>query len=152
MRTLVVMAVALGLAACAASGGSSQVGAENSPFPVARGSALPPPATAQSASRQAAPPQGVGPGGLDFGQWRSADPAVYGPALQTQVRQRLAGKSAAEMRADLEANGFVCATSRQLECRIEIFERQCAHDWYVVVEQASPAPIAGYDVMCLGAR
>jgi hypothetical protein len=31
-------------------------------------------------------------------------------------------------------------------------ERQCAIDWYVVVERGRAPPIAGYDVMCLGAR
>jgi hypothetical protein len=31
-------------------------------------------------------------------------------------------------------------------------ERQCAIDWYVVVERAGAQPIAGHDVMCLGAR
>jgi len=31
-------------------------------------------------------------------------------------------------------------------------ERQCAIDWYVVVERARAEPIAGHDVMCLGAR
>lgn len=150
MRFFVMASVALALAACAASGTAPNVGTENTPFPAERGSAPPPPAS--TASGQTAPPQGVGPGGLDFGQWRGADPASYGPALETQVRQRYAGKSAAEIRADLEANGFACENARQLECRIEIFERSCAHDWYVVVERARAEPIAGYDVMCLGAR
>jgi len=103
------------------------------------------------ASGQTAPPEGRAAGGLDFGQWRGADPAVYAPALQTQVRARYAGQSAAQIRTDLEANGFACEDGARLDCRIEIMERQCAHDWYVVVEPGRE-PVAGFDVMCLGAR
>jgi hypothetical protein len=150
MRFFVVVAAALALAACAASGSAPQAATENSPFPVARGTASPPPMP--SAGGQAAPPQGQAPRGVDFGQWRSADPAVYGPALQAQLRQRYAGKSAGEVRTDLEANGFACENEGRLDCRIEIFERQCAHDWYVVLERGRAEPVAGYDVMCLGAR
>jgi hypothetical protein len=145
-----VAALGLVLAACATGGSEPQVATENSPFPVERGTAPPPPAP--NAGGQTAPPEGRASGGVDFGQWRGADPATYGPALQAQMRQRLAGKSAAEVRADLEANGFACENTSRLECRIEIFERQCAHDWYVVLERGRAEPVAGYDVMCLGAR
>jgi hypothetical protein len=148
MRVLIVALVAA-LAACA-SGAGPEVESGPSPFPVQRGTAPPPP-SAQSGA-QAAPPQGAGPGGIDFGQWRQADPAVYGPAFQTQVRQRYNGRSAAQIRADLEANGFVCENEARLDCRIEIMESQCAIDWYVVVERTRPEPIAGFDRMCLGAR
>ncbi len=150
MRIFLVAAVAA-LAACASGpgGGAASSDAPN-PFPVARGSALPPPSPATN--DQSAPPEGATAGGLDFGQWRGADPAVYGPAFQSRVRARYAGQSNAQIRADLEANGFACREGEPLHCRIEIMERQCAVDWYVVVERASAEPIAGHDVMCLGAR
>ncbi|MCL4715224.1 MAG: hypothetical protein KJZ75_09965 [Hyphomonadaceae bacterium] len=146
---IAVMVLALGLAACAT--GASEPGAElgPSPFPVERGAAPPPPA--QSA-RQAAPPEGRAGGGVDFGQWRSADPASYAPQFQAQMRQRFSGRDRAQIRADLEANGFACEDAQRLDCRIEIMERDCAVDWYVVVERARPEPIAGFDRMCLGAR
>ena len=84
-------------------------------------------------------------GGIDFGQWRSADPAVYGPAFQTQIRQRFANQTNGELRASLEANGFACEDERRLDCRIEIMERQCAFDWYVVLERGSREPVAGFE-------
>src|SRR5690606_2142311 len=119
------------------------------PFQVERGTALPPPA---AASATAAPPEGAGPNGLDFGPWRSADPAAYAPAFATQMRERFAGQDADEVRAALEADGFACESGGRLDCRIEIMEQQCAFDWYVVVEPGARQPIAGFDRMCLGAR
>lgn len=150
MRLLVVMAMAAALTACASAGGNIRdIDAGPSPFPVQPGTAPRPP---QEASRQAAPPEGATAGGLDFGRWRAADPAVYGPAFQAQVRQRFAGRNAAQIRTDLEANGFACEDATRLDCRIEIMEQQCAVDWYVVVERGREEPIAGFDRMCLGAR
>ncbi|MBX3509959.1 MAG: hypothetical protein KF700_02085 [Hyphomonadaceae bacterium] len=146
MRILLV-ALVLGLAACASGAPTSAEGP--SPFPVARGTAPPPPAEARPG--RTAPPQGVGPGGFDFGQWRSADAAAYASALQAQARQRYTGRSQTDIAADLTANGFACEQGERVDCRIEIMERECAHDWYVVVERGRD-PVAGYDVMCLGAR
>lgn len=148
MRVSLFCALAL-LAACASGGGEPEVDAGPSPFPVARGSALPPPAQAVG---QIAPPEGLAPGGIDFGQWRSADPAVYAPAFQSQMRSRFAARDALAIRVDLEANGFVCENGARLDCRIEIMERQCAIDWYVVVERGRAEPVAGFEIMCLGAR
>ncbi len=146
MRILVLAAFAA-LAACASA---PQISAgDPNPFPVERGSALPPPQAGQSS--QAAPPEGEAAGGLDFGQWRGADPASYAPAFQDRVRARYANQEIAYIKADLERNGFACEQSGRLECRIEIMERQCAVDWYVVVERPGAQPIAGHDVMCLGA-
>lgn len=147
MRAL-IMSLALALAACA---GSAEFAPppEPSPFPIERGSALPPPLPAGA---QTAPPEGRAAGGVDFGQWRGADPAIYQPRFAAQMSERLAGKSRAEARADLEANGFTCAErDAALECRIEIMERQCAHDWYVVLDPNRAEPVSGFDVMCLGA-
>lgn len=147
MRVLVIALVAA-LSACATGGGDPEVETGPSPFPVQRGTALPPP----TATSTAAPPEGVAGGGLDFGQWRQANPAVYGPAFQSQVRQRFAGQNTTQLRASLEANGFRCEDERRLDCRIEIMERQCAFDWYVVLERGEREPVAGFDQMCLGAN
>ena len=146
MRFLALIMIAA-LAACA-SGGAADA-PSNPQLAAVRGTALPPPSGAQNG--RAAPPEGRASGGLEFGQWRGADPALYAPALQTQVRARYAGQSAAQIRTDLEANGFACEDGARLDCRIEIMERECAHDWYVVVERGRE-PVAGFDVMCLGAR
>lgn len=148
MRVVVIAMVAL-LGACASGGGDPNgVDAGSSPFPVQRGAALPPP---EAAARNA-PPEGAAPGGIDFGQWRSADPAVYAPAFQAQVRERFAGQNVVQLRASLEANGFACEDERRLDCRIEIMERQCAIDWYVVLERGEREAVAGFERMCLGAN
>jgi hypothetical protein len=150
VRVILALIVVAALAACASAGAPMQSSAAPGdwPFPVERGSALPPPAPS---STQSAPPQGAGAGGVDFGQWRAADPAVYGPAFQAQVRQRYAGQSADQVRADLTANGFAC-TGGGVNCRIEIMEQSCAIDWYVVADRTQPELAAGFDRMCLGAR
>ena len=148
MRVMVIALAAL-LGACAMGGGDDpDIASGPSPFPVERGTAIPPPASSGST----APPEGVAAGGLDFGRWRQADPAAYAPAFQTQVRQRYAGQGPVELRASLEANGFACENERRLDCRIEIMERQCAFDWYVVLERNEREPVAGFDLMCLGAN
>lgn len=149
MRVLVIALVAL-VSACAIGGGGNdaEVDAGPSPFPVQRGTAERPPRTTAST----APPEGAAAGGLDFGRWRQADPAAYGPAFQTQVRERFAGQTPGQLRASLEANGFACENEQRLDCRIEILERQCAFDWYVVLERNERQPVAGFDQMCLGAN
>lgn len=146
MRVMVIALVAL-LNACATGGGDEPVSGP-SPFPVQRGQALPPP----TETAVSAPPEGAAPGGIDFGQWRRADPAIYAPAFQSQIRQRFVGQTNAELRASLEANGFACEDERRLDCRIEIMERQCAFDWYVVLERGAREAVAGFDQMCLGAN
>lgn len=149
MRILLLAALAaLAIAGSAYAEGRDSFGPN--PFPVERGSALPPPAMADST--QAAPPEGAGAGGIDFGQWRSAEPAAYGQSFRFQLRDRFAGQQRATIQADLERNGFACENGARLQCRIEIMERQCAVDWYVVYERAGAEPIAGFDKMCLGAR
>ena len=147
MRTLIFAAAAL-LSACASGGAEPGAADASSPFPVERGAALPPP----QAQSQAAPPEGAAGGGLDFGRWRQADPALYAAQFQAQVRQRFAGQNATQLRTSLEANGFACEDHQRLDCRIEIMERQCAFDWYVVLERGDREPVAGFDQMCLGAR
>ncbi len=146
MRVLAFALIAA-LAACASGAPEEEPGGW--PFPVERGSAPPPPADARAG--RTAPPEGRTPAGMDFGQWRGADPAQYAPAFLTQMRARYANQEVSYVRADLEANGFACEDGARLDCRIEILERQCAFDWYVVIERNRAEPIAGYDVMCLGA-
>jgi hypothetical protein len=119
------------------------------PFPVERGSALPPP---EPGSTQAAPPEGRAAGGLDFGAWRSEENVQSNRAFQAAIAARAAGKSPSELRADLEANGFACTSEGGLDCRIEIVENGCAFDWYVVMEPNRPAPVAGFDRLCLRRR
>jgi hypothetical protein len=148
MRILAIALVALA-SACAMGGPDApDVAVGASPFQVERGSALPPP----SPSGANAPPEGAAAGGLDFGRWRQTDPANYSPTFQAQVRERFAGQNATQLRASLEANGFACEDGARLDCRIEIMERQCAFDWYVVLERSEREPVAGFDQMCLGAN
>ncbi|OQW56254.1 MAG: hypothetical protein A4S17_05150 [Proteobacteria bacterium HN_bin10] len=147
MRVLAVALVAL-VGACATGGDEPDAGAGASPFAAQRGTALAPP----SSTGSAAPPEGVASGGIDFGQWRQADPTVYAPAFQARIRARYQGQAAPAIRADLERNGFRCEDERRLDCRIEIMERQCAFDWYVVLERNAREPVAGFDQMCLGAN
>ncbi|MET0183610.1 MAG: hypothetical protein ABW199_12070 [Caulobacterales bacterium] len=143
----------LALAACAATAAFAQASAPGSatPFRIQRGTAIAPPGVAVNTG-QTAPPEGVGPGGINFAQWKSADPSLYGPAFEAQMRQRYSARTAADARADLEANGFSCAQSTVMQCRIEIMDQGCAKDWYVVFEPRRSEPVAGFDSMCLGAR
>lgn len=149
MRIITAAAAAAAFLCAAGTALAQQQNSDAWPFPVARGSALAPPAAAPG---QTAPPEGAAAGGLDFGQWRSTDPARYEPAFQRTIAQRFVGKSSAQVRSDLEANGFACEDTTRLDCRIEITEQQCAIDWYVVVERARPEPIAGFEHVCLTAR
>lgn len=144
MRFLVVALVAA-VAACAsgAPGNSADLGP--SPFPIERGSALPPPA---GHSAVHAPPEGRHAGGIDFGAWRSAEPVGYAADFVAQIRQRYAGRASADIRADLEGNGFACEDAQRLDCRIEIAERDCMYDWYVVLERGEREPIVGFDQAC----
>lgn len=121
------------------------------PFVASRGTGPAPPAETHRTGR--APPEGAGPGGINFGRWRNANPATYSPAFADQMAQRFASLDRAAARADLERNGFTC-TDRPtaLDCRIEIMEEGCAKDWYVALDDRRPRPYAGFDVMCLGAR
>jgi hypothetical protein len=147
MKKLVLAAV-LAVAAPAMAPAMAQDLGPN-PFPVERGSALPPP---EPGSGQAAPPEGRAAGGLDFGAWRSEENTQSNRAFQSAIAARAGGKSAAELRADLEANGFACISEGRLDCRIEIVENGCAFDWYVVMEPNRPAPVAGFDRLCLRQR
>lgn len=146
------MMLSLALLAAACAGGPAAVTevAPDNPFVASRGTAPAPPSTA--AAQGAAPPEGIGPGGIDFGAWRSADPATYGPAFQAAMQARYRGQDRAAARADLERNGFSCSDAGGvLQCRIEIMAQSCARDWYVAFEPGTAPPRAGFDVMCLGA-
>ena len=144
MRVLIVTAAAIAMFAIGANGALAQHSAP-SLFPVARGTAPAPPEP--NAPAHAAPPQGVAAGGIDFGQWRSADVETYASAFKTQVAAREGGRDAAVIQADLQANGFACEQGGRLDCRIEITEGACEQDWYVVVDDTGLHP--GYEKVCL---
>ena len=149
MRNLAVFAF-IAASVCAAPFALAQTG--DSVFPVQRGTASPPPPEASTG--QAAPPEGASPAGIDFGQWRHAEPETYGRQLQTQLRSRYGGQERGAIKTDLEANGFACADGQNnlLHCRIEIMYGPCALDWYAVKERPNAELIVGFDRMCLGAR
>ena len=149
MRVIFLAVIAACCAGFAAAQPVENIPNDPSPFPVQRGTAPAPPADAHA---QTAPPEGVGAGGVDFGQWRSANPRAYEASFGSQLRARLAGKDAAAIQADLEQNGFACENAARLDCRIEITDHQCAYEWYVVVEHNVAEPVAGYDVACAAAR
>jgi hypothetical protein len=148
MRILIIWALAAVFGVFVAAAPAWAQTPARSPFPVERGAAPPPPPP--RASQQSAPPEGVAPGGIDFGQWRSADADAYAVSFKTQLAGREGGKDAASIQSDLQANGFACEQGARLDCRIEIGEGQCVADWYVVVDDAGVHP--GYEKVCLGAR
>lgn len=146
MRAMIVAAVAAMAFVATAS-------AQEGLFQRDHGKVAPPAAAATGA----APPEGAGPGGFDFGRWRGANVDGYAESLEAKMRARLAGKSLAASRADLEANGFACLEPRDrpgaarvpaLECRLAASEQSCAYEWWTVIEEQGEAPKAGYDVMC----
>ncbi len=146
MRAFITVMIALGVAGLAVAQDLPPTSAAGpSPFPVEPGTAPPPPAEFASVGRT--PPEGTGPAGLDFGQWRGAGQA-YASDFQAQIARRFDGRGSADIRADLEANGFACAEGERLECRIELVEGDCAFDWYVVLERRQPAPVAGFYNVC----
>ena len=106
-----------------------------------------------------APPEGVGPGGFDFGMWRANNPGAYSESLQAKLRAREGGKALSGVRADLEANGFTCLEASQrggarapaLECRLAIEDRNCAVEWWAVLEEPAAPVKAGLDRICLPA-
>ncbi|MGE0046082.1 MAG: hypothetical protein AB7J28_07180 [Hyphomonadaceae bacterium] len=120
----------------------------DNPFVASRGTGPAPPSTL-SARTGAAPPEGQGPGGIDFGRWRNANAATYNQAFEDQMAARYASMSRDQARADLERNGFGCRDrGAALECRIEITDSGCNKDWYVALDPQRPRPYAGFDVIC----
>jgi hypothetical protein len=110
------------------------------------------------------PPQGVGrEGGIDYGQWRTAEPGALGTKFSQQVSERyLVFPSVAAAREDLEANGFGCIAGNQrvegravpdLECRRDVLERRCTWHWIVEVDDATKGISEArgrYEVNCVG--
>ena len=149
----IISALALGalVAACAGAVELPQ-SQPRGVFAETHGSAIAPPARAATVPASVAPPEGVGPGGLDFGQWRSADPEAYAQRFAAEVAAKTEGLSAEEAADFVHRNGFRCdASGRNIDCRLEIMDEACARDWYVVFPQGAMPPVAGADVMCLGA-
>lgn len=151
MRTLIV-----GLAAAAAftSAAFAQSAGDN-PFQREKGQLPPPVAAVVAPSPATAPPQGATASGFDFGAWRGADTAAYGPSFERRIRTHIGGKSVSEARATLQAEGFSClepsnrgGAGPALECRIAIRDNGCGVEWWTVVEEPLAAPKAGFDRMC----
>ena len=144
----VIAATVAALAVCAVAH------AQEGLFQRDHGKVSPPSSLGQPAAN--APPEGAGPGGLDFGHWRGANPAAYGETMQAKLRAREGGKPLAAVRADLEANGFACLEAAQrggarapaLECRLATEDRNCAVEWWAVLEDPAAPMKAGHDVMC----
>jgi hypothetical protein len=145
-----------GLAAVLALSGAAfaQVAGDN-PFQRDKGKLPPPAAAVAVVAPVAAPPEGPGAGGLDFGAWRGADTAAYGPSFERRVRALAAGKPVSQTRAALQANGFSCLEPNDrggagpaLECRIAVTDRSCGVEWWTVIEEPLAAPKAGFDRMC----
>lgn len=141
-----VLASALSCSAAFATAIDNTPPPARSPFPVARGTAPPPPASGVGA--QTPPPEGPAAGGIDFGLWRGAETAAYSLNFSNLIVAREQGRDAPEVRVDLEANGFACEDAMRLDCRIEIREQACAYEWYVVVEAGRAAPVAAFEKSC----
>lgn len=125
-----------------------------SPFQKNRGTA-PAPAGLAAATSVAAPPEGAGPGGLDFGSWRGANAQAYGPSFERRVQAHVAGKSLSDVRSTLQSDGFSCSEARDrggsgpaLECRIAARDGACGVEWWTVLEEPMAPPKAGWDRMC----
>lgn len=147
--------IVLGLAAALIVAGAAfaQSPADN-PLLKARGTAIAP--SGQTAiAPAAAPPEGVGAGGLDFGAWKGADAAAYGPSFERRVRAHVQGKPVSGVRAALQSDGFQCVEPKDrggagpaLDCRIAVRDGACGVEWWAVVEDPLQPPKAGYDRMC----
>lgn len=149
LKSIAGLAVVLALTGAA----FAQTSGEN-PFQKNRGTA-PAPAVAASEPATAAPPEGVGAGGLDFGSWRGANAQAYGPSFERRVQTHVAGKSVSGVRAALQSDGFTCVEARErggagpaLECRIAARDGACGVEWWTVVEDPVAPPKAGWDRMC----
>jgi hypothetical protein len=145
----------VGLTAVVALTGAAfaQTGGE-SPFQKSRGTA-PAPASVSATPSVAAPPEGAGPGGLDFGSWRGANAQAYGPSFERRVQGHVAGKPLSAVRATLQADGFSCTEAGDrggagpaLECRIAARDGACSVEWWTVLEEPMTPPKAGWDRMC----
>lgn len=149
---LIILSAAAALGACAATVELPQSQPQGV-FAATHGTALAPPGqSAPQGYADPAPPEGLAPGGLDFGQWRSADVDAYARTFAAELAAKTQGRSREESANFLIANGFSCAQrGDDLECRIEIMHNQCARDWYAVFPEGRREPVAGADVMCLGA-
>jgi len=148
-KTIASLAVVFALSGAA----FAQTSGEN-PFRENRGTA-PAPAVAASEPVSAAPPQGAGPGGLDFGSWRGANAQAYGPSFERRVQAHVVGKPLSGVRAALQSDGFACVEARErggagpaLDCRIAARDGACGVEWWTVIEDPLSPPKAGWDRMC----
>jgi hypothetical protein len=100
-----------------------------------------------------APPEGKGPGGLDFGRWRSEAPQRTSGAFAAEVA-RLSAQG--EVRAALERDGFGCFDPHRpgitLICTRSAIEGSCGYDWQVEIRAGAPSPAARFEAHCLSPR
>ncbi|MBL8560055.1 MAG: hypothetical protein JNM47_15125 [Hyphomonadaceae bacterium] len=148
-RTIAGLAVVLVVSGAA----FAQTSGEN-PFQKNRGTA-PAPTVAAAEQVTAAPPEGAGSGGLDFGAWRGASAQSYGPSFERRVQAHVTGKPVSAIRTALQADGFTCIEARErggvgpaLECRLAARDGACGVEWWSVVEDPLAPPKAGWDRMC----
>ena len=99
-----------------------------------------------------APPEGRGPGGLDFGAWRAGPPQRISGAFAAEVA-RLAERG--DLQASLTANGFACrepiGQGGRWVCARSALEGACGYDWTVTAAPQSAVPAARFTAHCLPA-
>lgn len=146
--------IVLGLSVAVLFAGAAFAQTGENPFQKSKGTA-PAPVMQAAPSATPAPPEGVGAGGLDFGAWKNASAAAYGPSFERRVRAHVEGKPVSGVRAALQADGFTCVDPSQrggagpaLECRIVVRDNGCGVEWWAVVEDPAQPPKAGWDKMC----
>ena len=100
-----------------------------------------------------APPEGRGPGGLDFGAWRSDAPQRTAGAFAAEIARL---NAAGDLHVALAADGFVCFEPRlsggPVVCARSALEGACGYDWIVVIARSNAPPKARFEAHCLPVR
>lgn len=98
------------------------------------------------------PPQGVGPGGTDFGQWRYDAEGALDAAFRVFITGRYDGGDVARAQADLTQDGFNCQDGNRpdgrpvpdLEC-IRVYQlNDDVHAWSVEFWAGEDEPRSRY--------
>jgi len=100
-----------------------------------------------------APPEGRGPGGLDFGAWRTAAPQRTAGAFAAEIARLGA---VGDLRGALGADGFACFEPRlsggPVVCARSALEGACGYDWTVEIARSNAPPKARFEAHCLPVR